>query len=296
MAEFVSVEETARRWGVSPRSVRGYCSQGRVPGSVLEGKTWLIPSGAEKPGREKRHSALGKESILDILRREKDAGMPGGLYHACQIELTYNSNHIEGSRLSHEQTRWIFETKTLGASDGSVRVDDIIETVNHFRCVDLVIDSAGRKLTEAFIKQLHFVLRNGTSDSQKSWFKVGGYKMLSNEVGGMDTARPEEVPSLMKALLAGYNAKTQVSLDDILDFHVQFESIHPFQDGNGRVGRLIIFKECLRHGITPFIITEELKFFYYRGLKEWRNERGYLRDTCLTAQDEFRQRFQSLLP
>ena len=286
---FLTSAQVAERWGVSERSVRNYCSLGRIAGSVLDGKTWLIPNDAEKPKREKRHSLPKSETVLEILRREKNSGMSGGLYHISQIELTYNSNHIEGSRLSHEQTRWIFETKTLGITDESVKVDDIIETVNHFRCVDLVIDSASRKLTEAFIKQLHFVLKSGTSDSQKSWFRVGGYKMLENQVGGTETAKPAEVAPKMKELLSSYNAKAKVTLDDILDFHVQFEKIHPFQDGNGRIGRLILFKECLRHDIMPFIITDELKYFYYRGISEWQNERGFLRDTCLSAQDNYKE-------
>ena len=287
---FFSSEEVAAMWGVSERSVRNYCALGRVPGAVLEGKAWLIPSGAEKPAREKRHStkSLKNETVLARLLREKESGLKGSLYHRVQIDLTYNSNHIEGSRLTHDQTRYIFETKTLGITDSAVKVDDIVETVNHFRCVDLVIQNAGRRLTESFIKQLHFILKTGTSDSEKSWFRVGGYKMLENEVGGTETAKPDEVASRMKTLLNEYNAKKRATFDDILDFHVQFEKIHPFQDGNGRIGRLILLKECLKNDIVPFIITEKLKLFYYRGIKEWASERGFLRDTCLTAQDEFR--------
>ena len=283
--EFISVEKAALLWRISERSVRNYCALGRVAGAVLDGKTWQIPRDAQKPERQMRHS-VKKESVLEVLRREKDAGLKGGLYNKIQIDLTFNSNHIEGSCLSHEQTRFIFETATLGALRENVRIDDIIETVNHFRCVDLVIDSANSRLTESFIKQLHFILKTGTSDSRKSWFKTGGYKMLENEVGGTETAKPAEVAVRMKQLLSEYNAKKSVTLDDILDFHVCFEKIHPFQDGNGRIGRLLLFKECLRHDITPFIITEELKFFYYRGIAEWQTERGFLRDTCLTAQDE----------
>lgn len=287
---FFSSEEVAAMWGVSERSVRNYCALGRVPGAVLEGKTWLIPNGAAKPARERRHStkSLKNETVLARLLREKESGLKGSLYHRVQIDLTYNSNHIEGSHLTHDQTRYIFETKTLGITDSAVKVDDIVETVNHFRCVDLVIQNAGRRLTESFIKQLHFILKTGTSDSEKSWFRVGGYKLLENEVGGTETAKPNEVASRMKTLLSEYNAKKSATFDDILDFHVQFEKIHPFQDGNGRIGRLLLFKECLKNDIVPFIITEELKLFYYRGIKEWASERGYLRDTCLTAQDEFR--------
>ena len=280
--EYISVEEASKLWELSIRSVRNYCAQGRVPGALLAGKTWKIPSNAEKPVRKTRHIET-ENNLLAFLKREKDSSLKGGIYHKIQIDLTYNSNHIEGSRLSHDQTRFIFETKTLGITDDAVKVDDIIETVNHFR--DLAIEGANTKLSESFIKQLHYILKTGTTDAQKSWFKVGDYKMIENEAGGSETVRPEDVAAEMKALLADYNSRSEITFDDILDFHVRFESIHPFQDGNGRVGRLIMFKECLKHNIVPFIITEELKMFYYRGIKEWKNERGYLRDTCLTGQD-----------
>ena len=214
--------------------------------------------------------------------------MKGGIYHRTQIDLTYNSNHIEGSKLTHDQTRYIFETNTIGVEGESIRVDDIIETVNHFRCIDLIIDRAEEYLTESLIKELHGMLKSGTSDSRKDWFAVGDYKRLPNEVGGIDTTSPENVQKEMKVLLAGYNSKKVKSLEDIIELHQRFERIHPFQDGNGRVGRLIMFKECLANGHVPFIITEDLKFFYYRGLKEWNNVRGYLIDTCLTAQDNFK--------
>ena len=282
--EYISVEEASKLWKLSIRSVRNYCAHGRVSGALLEGKTWKIPSNAEKPGRKTRHIET-ENNLLAFLKREKDSSLKGGIYHKIQIDLTYNSNHIEGSRLSHDQTRFIFETKTLGITDDAVKVDDIVETVNHFRCIDLAIEGANTKLSESFIKQLHYILKTGTTDAMKSWFKVGDYKMIENEVGGSETVKPEDVASEMKALLADYNSKSEITFDDILDFHVRFESIHPFQDGNGRVGRLIMFKECLKHNIVPFIITEELKMFYYRGIKEWKNERGYLRDTCLTGQD-----------
>ena len=282
--EYISVEEASKLWELSTRSVRNYCAQGRVSGALLEGKTWKIPSNAEKPVRKTRHIET-ENNLLAFLKREKDASLKGGIYHKIQIDLTYNSNHIEGSRLSHDQTRFIFETKTLGITDDAVKVDDIVETVNHFRCIDLAIEGANTKLSESFIKQLHYILKTGTTDAMKSWFKVGDYKMIENEVGGSETVRPEDVATEMKALLADYNSKSEITFDDILDFHVRFESIHPFQDGNGRVGRLIMFKECLKHNIVPFIITEELKMFYNRGIKEWKNERGYLRDTCLTGQD-----------
>lgn len=226
--------------------------------------------------------------LLDILQEEKTSGYAGGIYHKTQIELTYNSNHIEGSSLTHEQTRYIFETNTIGVEYGSLNVDDVIETANHFRIVSLIIDNAKSTLTEEFIKELHLLLKNGTSDSRKDWFAVGDYKKLPNEVGGMNTTLPEEVPKKMKELLDEYDAKEEKSLDDILDFHVKFEKIHPFQDGNGRVGRLIMFKECLKYNIIPFIIEDDLKMFYYRGLAEWETEKGYLRDICLTAQDRYK--------
>ena len=281
---YSSVEEAAARWGLSERSVRNYCAQGRVPGALVEGKTWKIPSSAEKPVRKSRH-VEAENTLLSFLRREKEASLKGGIYHKIQIDLTYNSNHIEGSKLTHDQTRFIFETKTLRITDEAVKVDDIIETVNHFRCVDVIIEAAHTKLSESFVKQLHYILKTGTTDAQKSWFRVGDYKMLENEVGGSETTKAADVSRNMKSLLAEYNAKKEISFEDILDFHVRFEAIHPFQDGNGRIGRLIMFKECLKYNIVPFIITEELKLFYYRGIKEWNHERGYLRDTCLTAQD-----------
>ena len=226
--------------------------------------------------------------LLDILQEEKSSGYEGGIYHKTQIELTYNSNHIEGSSLTHEQTRYIFETNTIDVENGSINVDDVIETANHFRIVSLIIDNAKSTLTQEFIKELHLLLKNGTSDSRKDWFAVGDYKKLPNEVGGMNTALPEEVPEKMKELLNEYNVKEEKSLEDILDFHVKFEKIHPFQDGNGLVRRLIMFKECLKYNIVPFIIEDDLKMFYYRGLAEWETEKGYLRDTCLTAQDRYK--------
>ena len=282
--KYISVEEAAQKWQISERSVRNYCAQGRVEGALLEGKTWKIPSTAKKPDRKPRHSTA-KENLLTFLKREKDAGLKGGIYHKIQIDLTYNSNHIEGSKLTHDQTRFIFETKTIGITGKTVKVDDIVETVNHFRCIDLIIEGAHTKLSESLIKQLHFILKSGTTDSQKSWFRVGEYKQLENEVGGSETTKPAEVAAAIKALLKEYNSKSKITFDDILDFHVRFEAIHPFQDGNGRVGRLIMFKECLKHNIVPFIIAEELKMYYYRGIKNWKKERGYLRDTCFTGQD-----------
>lgn len=284
---YLSVAETAKKWNISERSVRNYCAQERIPGAVLIGKTWHIPENAEKPARSNGKKTPVK-TLLSILQEEKRTKYAGGIYHKTQIDLTYNSNHIEGSRLTHDQTRYIFETNTIGVENEVLNVDDVIETSNHFRCIDLIIDHAASTLSEHFIKKLHHILKTSTSDSHKDWFAVGEYKRLPNEVGGMQTSLPEEVADRMKALLSDYNAVPKKTLDDILDFHVRFERIHPFQDGNGRVGRLIMFKECLKYNIVPFIIEENLKLFYYRGLKEWYNKKGYLTDTCLTAQDKYK--------
>lgn len=286
--EYISVAKTANKWNISQRSVRNYCAEGRVPGAFLTGKTWTIPADAEKPGRVRRKDAA-PPSLLDVLEEERSAKRTGGIYHKIQIDLTYNSNHMEGSRLTHDQTRYIYETNMIGITDESVNVDDVIETANHFRCVDRVIDAAKAPLTEKFIKELHVTLKTGTSNSRQSWFAVGAYKKMPNEVGGMETALPEEVADRMQALLAEYKCGRSKTLHDLIDFHVRFERIHPFQDGNGRVGRLILFKECLKYGIVPFIIEDDLKLFYYRGLKEWGHESGYLRDTVLTAQDRFKK-------
>ena len=284
---YLSVTETAKKWNVSERSVRNYCALDRVPGAFLTGKIWKIPENAEKPERinKKKEEPV---TVLDILKVQKASRQSGGIYHKTQIELTYNSNHMEGSRLTHDQTRYIFETNTIGVANEVLNVDDVVETVNHFRCIDLIIDHAKATLTEKFIKELHLILKNGTSDSRKEWFAVGDYKKLPNEVGGRETALPEEVADQMRALLKSYNEKAEKTFEDILEFHVNFERIHPFQDGNGRVGRLILFKECLKYNIVPFIIEDDLKLFYYRGLKEWDDEKGYLTDTCLTAQDRYK--------
>lgn len=284
---YLSVSEIAKKWHLSERAVRNYCAQGRVSGAFLTGKTWNIPEDAQKPSRV-RAQAAAPTTLLSVLQREKQSRLPGGIYHRVQIDLTYNSNHIEGSRLSREQTRFIFETNTIGIEKQAVNVDDVVETANHFRCIDMVIDDANRVLSQAMMKRLHEILKSGTSDSRQDWFAVGEYKKLPNEVGGQETVAPEDVENRMRALLNAYNAKTRKTLRDLLDFHVQFESIHPFQDGNGRVGRLILFKECLKNDIVPFIITDDLKMFYYRGIREWKTEPGYLTDTCLTAQDHFK--------
>lgn len=284
--KYISVSVFSQKYGISERTARNYCAIGKIEGAFLTGKTWNIPADALLPGRKDRKK--GESPIMEALTREKETGLKGGIYHRTQIDLTFNSNHMEGSRLTHEQTRNIFETNTIGITDTGVNVDDIIETANHFRCIDLIIDHSREKLSEAFIKELHLTLKSGTSDSRKEWFAVGEYKKMPNEIGGVPTCPPEDVHKRLRGLLSGYNCKKKISLEDIIDFHQQFESIHPFQDGNGRVGRLILFKECLKWRIVPFIITEELKMFYYRGLREWPHTRGYLMDTCLTAQDNYK--------
>ena len=286
--KYISAVETAKKWNISVRSVRDYCANGRVDGAFIAGKTWNIPNNAEKPERLNRHKEKPRE-LLDILKAEKASKLHGGIYHKIQIELTYNSNHIEGSRLSHDQTRYIFETNTIGVSDSVIKIDDIVETANHFKCIDMIIDNATHIISESFIKELHATLKNGTTDSRKGWFVVGDYKKYPNEVGGTSTTPPENVEKEIKALLSDYNSKKVKTFDDLLDFHYRFECIHPFQDGNGRVGRLLLFKECLKSNIVPFIIEDDIKMYYYRGLKNWRYEKGYLRDTCLSAQDRFKK-------
>lgn len=285
--EYISTKEYAVAHGLSERTVRNYCVQGKISGALLIGKTWSIPPDAPLPCRKNKRVRVS--SLLEALRMQMEGKMRGGIYHRTQIDLAYNSNHIEGSRLSKEQTRYIYETNTIGITDEAVRVDDIIETTNHFRCFDFIVVHAQEPLTESMIKQLHQMLKAGTSDASKSWFAVGDYKRLPNEVGGMETTHPSEVGKDIRALLRSYNSKKGVSLNDVIDFHHRFECIHPFQDGNGRVGRLIMFKECLKHDIVPFIITDELKMFYYRGLREWSHIPGYLSDTCLTAQEFYKK-------
>lgn len=284
--EYISVVEFAGKYGISERTVRNYCAKGKIEGAVLIGKTWSLPKDALLP---QRGSHKCKQSpLLIALREQKEARLSGGIYHRTQIDLTYNSNHIEGSRLTHDQTRYIFETNTIGIANENLRVDDIIETANHFRCIDMIIERAEQRLSEALIKELHAVLKAGTSDSRKEWFAVGEYKRLPNEVGGNETTPPERVKQEMQILIREYNALKTKCLDDIIDLHQRFEAIHPFQDGNGRVGRLIMFKECLANGIVPFIITDQLKLYYYRGLQQWPQVKEYLRDTCLTAQDNYK--------
>ncbi|MDO5329673.1 MAG: Fic family protein [Coriobacteriia bacterium] len=279
--KYLSTKDIAKKWNLSERSVRNYCQAGRIDGAKFDGRSWLIPEDATRPSR--------KVNLLQRLRQEKDNKIKGGIYHKIMIDFTFNSNHMEGSKLTHEQTRYIYETNTIGVKNKSVNVDDVIETINHFKCVDYIIDRANYKLSENYIKRIHAILKDNTSDSRKDWFAVGDYKNLSNEVGGKCTTKPEDVQSKIYSLIQRYNKKTKHNLRDILQFHYEFERIHPFQDGNGRVGRLIMFKECLRNSITPLIIEDDIKEFYYRGLNEWKYEPGYLTDTCLTAQDRFNE-------
>ena len=284
--EYISVIQFAEKYGISERTARNYCATGKIDGAFITGKTWNIPVDALLPQKGK----FKVSPLLVRLQEEKKSKMKGGIYHHTQIDFTYNSNHIEGSRLTKEQTRYIYETNTLGITSETTRIDDILETVNHFRCIDYIIDHATEKITETHIKQLHKILKTSTSDSQKSWFAVGNYKQLANEVGGEETVSPQDVHKHVKDLLIEYYAHKKVVFDDILNFHVQFERIHPFQDGNGRVGRLIMYWQCLQSGIVPFIITEELRLFYYRGIQNWGQVNEYLRDTCLTAQDNYKSR------
>ena len=284
MKKYLTSGEISKIWKVSERSVRDYCSKGRVIGAYLDGKTWMIPEDTPKPKRQTRHSNK-KRNLLETLKLEKESQIKGGIYHKLQIEMTYNSNHMEGSKLTHDETRYIYETKTIGIENNTVRIDDIMETVNHFRCIDLAIDFANRKLSESFIKQLHLILKTNTEDSRKPWFKVGDYKIVENLAGDRETVHPEKVREEMKILLSNYLKKDNHSFEEIVSFHVEFERIHPFQDGNGRVGRLIAFKECLKNNIVPFIILDSKKMYYYRGLKNWNQEHGWLIDTCLDGQD-----------
>lgn len=238
-----------------------------------------------------------KQRLLELLQEEKEMKLKGGLYHQTQVKLAYNSNRIEGSRLSEDQTRYIYETNTVSMEPGeAANVDDIIETVNHFSCFDYMLTHADEELTEEMIKEFHRLLKRNTSDERKDWFRVGEYKARTNVVGGMKTTTPAKVGSEMQKLLAGYSRKNKITVQDIIEFHYSFESIHPFQDGNGRVGRIIIFKECLQNDIMPFIIGQEHKLFYYRGLKEYNEEKGYLTDTCLSAQDQYEKMVSYFFP
>lgn len=285
MNKFIGVKEASIKWNISERSVRNYCALGRVKDAVLVGKTWMIPEDAKKPIRSNEKE--NKNYLLERLRFEKNNQIKGGIYHKLMIDLTYNSNHIEGNELTHDETRYIFETRTIGVDKNtSKKVDDIIETINHFTAIDHVIDFANYKLSETFIKKLHKILKSNTNDSRLPYFAVGDYKKVANEVGGLETTQPRLVPSEMKKLLDDYNQKESHSFEEIVELHVKFERIHPFQDGNGRVGRLIALKECLANNVVPFIIFDNKKMFYFQGLKKWNQERGWLIDTCLDGQEK----------
>lgn len=282
---FNSIEETAAKWGITPRQVRTYCASGRIHGATFDHGEWRIPEDAVKPERKSRRTF--PTTILGVLEAERSSRISGGLYHRLQIDLAYNSNHIEGSRLTREQTRWIFETRMIGEIGADVPVDDIVEAANHFRAADMVIKTAMSALTEAYVKRLHEILKSGTSDSRKDWFAVGDYKRLDNVVGEMETCPAKDVHREMAKLLTWWKG-AEKTFENLLDLHVRFEQIHPFQDGNGRVGRLILLKECLKYGITPFVIAENFKQFYYMGLSDWRRgSRLRLLDTCRTGQDIF---------
>ena len=283
--QYMTIEETADKWGITPRQVRAYCTAGRIPGALLSRGEWLLPEDASKPERKKRR--IFPTTILGVLEAERSSRISGGLYHRLQIDLAFNSNHIEGCRLTHEQTRWIFETKTVGDVGADIPVDDIVETANHFRATDTVIMTASSALTEAYVKRLHEILKSGTTDSRRDWFAVGEYKRLDNVVGEMETCPAKDVHREMAKLLNWWKSADK-TFENLLDLHVRFEQIHPFQDGNGRVGRLMLLKECLKHRITPFVIAENFKQFYYLGLQDWRQgRRARLTDVCRTGQDVF---------
>lgn len=267
--------------GISSRTIAKIAKGEKLSRNTLQKIADYLGCNASLLCKEKSENA-----ILQLLREEKEAKVSGGLYHELQVRMTYNSNHIEGSKLTEDQTRLIFETNTIDVGDG-VPVDDILETVHHFRAIDYVIDVAEEELSEEMIKHLHYILKHDTKDSQLSWFAVGDYKKRANVVGGHETAKPRDVSAKMQSLLEEYNAKKPATMDDVIALHAEFEHIHPFQDGNGRVGRLVALKECLHHNIIPFIIEDSKKHFYYRGLSEWRTEKGWLTDTCMDGQDTF---------
>ena len=277
----ITKTDLSKELGISSKTIAKIAKGEKLSKATLQKIAGFLSCSHEELCEE-----VSDNAILQVLREEKEAHLSGGLYHELQVRMTYNSNHIEGSKLTEDQTRLIFETNTIDVGDG-ILVDDILETVHHFRAIDYVIDKAEEELSEDIIKHLHYLLKHDTKDSTLSWFAVGDYKKRANVVGGRETAKPKEVPGRMRELLADYNAKAIVTIEDVVEFHAEFEHIHPFQDGNGRVGRLIALKECLHHNIIPFIIEDNKKGFYYRGLSEWRNEKGWLTDTCLDGQDAF---------
>lgn len=275
--------DLTRELGLSSRTVARISKGERLSQKTLNKIAAFLNCDASELFR-----VISENPVLQVLRDEKSAGISGGLYHELQVRMTYNSNHMEGSALSEEQTRLIFETSTIDAEDG-IPVDDILETVHHFRAIDFCIDHAEDILTEEIIKELHYILKHDTQDASLSWFAVGDYKRRTNVVGGRETTRPKDVPGKMNDLLRAYNSRESVTIYDIIAFHAEFEKIHPFQDGNGRVGRLVALKECLRWNVVPFMIEDSKKLYYYRGLSEWDHERGYLEGTCLDGQDTFRR-------
>ncbi|MBQ5397969.1 MAG: Fic family protein [Ruminococcus sp.] len=279
----ITISSLTKELGISSRTIAKLNRGEKIADHVLQKITDYLSCEVDD-----LYKTVADNPLLRTLQEEKSIQMSGGLYHELQVRMTYNSNHIEGSKLSEDQTRYIFETNTVDIGEG-IPVDDIIETVNHFRAIDYVIDVAEEPLTEQHIKELHRILKQGTKDSTLSWFAVGDYKQRANVVGGHETTKPKDVPQKMKDLVSSYESKDKIEIRDIIEFHYEFESIHPFQDGNGRVGRLIALKECLRHSIIPFIIEDSKKLFYYRGLSEWKNEPGYLIDTCLDGQDTFKK-------
>lgn len=279
----IGKSELSEKLGLSSRTVAKIAKGEKLSRQSIQKIATFLKTAPELLVKE-----ISPNKILQLLRDEKEIGLSGGLYHELQIRMAYNSNHIEGSKLSEAQTRLIFETATIDVGDG-IPVDDILETVHHFRAIDYVIETAEEELSEEIIKNLHYILKHDTKDSLLSWFAVGDYKKRANIVGGRETVKPASVPAQMQALLSRYNSKEKVTINEIIAFHAEFEQIHPFQDGNGRVGRLIALKECLRHNIIPFIIEDNKKNYYYRGLSEWQNEKGFLTDTCLDGQDTFKQ-------
>ena len=277
----ITKSQLGNKLRISSRTIAKIGKGEKLSGKVIEKICNYFSCTPDKIFKE-----ISDNPILQVLREEKEAKISGGLYHELQIRMTYNSNHIDGSKLSEEQTRMIFETNTLDTADG-IPVDDILETVHHFKAIDYCIDIAENPLNEDIIKELHYILKHDTKDSKLSWFAVGEYKKRANVVGGKETVKPKEVPEKIKELLDNYNSLKEITINDIIEFHYNFEKIHPFQDGNGRIGRLIAFKECLKNNIIPFIIEDSKKFYYYRGLSKWNEEKGYLIDTCLDGQDTF---------
>lgn len=284
----VGKTELSTELGISTRTIAKIAKKEKLSKRSLQKIADYLGKSPDAIMRE-----ISDNHILQLLREEKEMKLPGGLYHELQVRMTYNSNHIEGSKLSEDQTRLIFETNTIDAGDG-IPVDDVLETVHHFRAIDYVIDIAEEELSEGMIKKLHYILKHDTKDSKLSWFAVGDYKKRANVVGGKETSKPSEVHKHMEALIDTYNVKQSVTIEDIIAFHAEFEAIHPFQDGNGRVGRLVALKECLRHNVIPFIIEDSKKNYYYRGLAEWKSEKGYLLDTCLDGQDTFKRLLEML--